>query len=459
MQTQNGAPPHHVVVIGAGFAGLQVVKTLAGSGARITLIDRKNYHLFQPLLYQVASTILSPSEIAWPIRRLMRNRPEVRTVMAQVVGVKDGRVLVEGGDPIPYDTLVLATGSEPAYFGHADWPDVAPGLKTLEDATLIRRRLLLALEQAEVEPDPDRRRALMTFAVIGGGPTGVELVGVITELAHRTLRNEFRQIDSDEVRVLLIEGGPRILGHFPESLSKYAQDALASMGAELRIGKPVTGLTREGVQIGEDFFPSATVIWAAGVAASPAAKWLGVAADRSGRIPVGPDLRVEGHPNVFVIGDLAAAAWSEGTLVPQLAPAAKQQGTHVGRTIKADLKGRSGPPPFRYRHAGNLATIGRRSAVVHYGSLRLTGALAWWIWGFAHILFLIGARNRIVVAWSWLWTYLRGQNAARLIVDPPDCADGVAARHPLLAPLVQQGATRAAGTRTKSAQDLPHDSK
>lgn len=420
MQRQDRTEPHHVVVIGAGFAGLQAVKALARSGARITLIDQKNHHLFQPLLYQVATTILSPSEIAWPIRRLMRNRPEVRTVMATVTGVGEGQVLVEGGEPIPYDTLVVATGSVPAYFGHSDWAAVAPGLKTLEDATRIRRRILLAFEQAEVESDPARRRALMTFAVIGGGPTGVELVGVIAELAHRTLRQEFRRIDPDETRVLLIEGGPRVLAAFPESLSTYAQSALARMGVEVRLGQPVTALTEDGVQIGQELIPSATVVWAAGVAASPATEWLGVAAERGGRIAVGPDLSVAGRPEVFVIGDLAAVPWAEGTLVPQLAPAAKQQGAYVGRVIKARLAGLAAPPPFRYRHAGNLATIGRRSAVVHYGRVKLTGALAWWIWGFAHILFLIGTRNRVVVAWSWLWTYLRGQNAARLIVDPPD---------------------------------------
>ena len=340
--------------------------------------------------------------------------------MATVIGVKDGCVLVEDGDPIPYDTLVIATGSVPAYFGHSDWASIAPGLKTLEDATHIRRRILMAFERAEVEPDSDRRRALMTFAVIGGGPTGVELVGVIAELAHRTLRREFRRIDPDDTRVLLIEAGQRVLTAFPEDLSTYAQNALGRMGVELRLGQPVTALTEGGVQIGEEFIHSATVVWAAGVAASPAAKWLGVTADRAGRIPVGPDLRVEGHPEVFVIGDLAAVPWTEGTLVPQLAPAAKQQGAHVGAAIKARLAGLPVPAPFRYRHAGNLATIGRRSAVVHYGRIRLTGALAWWIWGFAHILFLIGTRNRVVVAWSWLWTYLRGQNAARLIVDQPD---------------------------------------
>lgn len=419
MQRQTRGDLHHVVVIGAGFAGLQAVKALAGSGARITLVDRKNHHLFQPLLYQVATTILSPSEIAWPIRRLMRNRPEVRTVMATVTGVEGGRVLLAEGDPIAFDTLVVATGSVPAYFGHSDWAEVAPGLKTLEDATLIRRRILLAFEQAEVEPDPDRRRALMTFAVIGGGPTGVELVGVIAELAHRTLRQEFRRIDPDDTRVLLIEAGPRLLSAFPESLSTYAEAALARMGVEVRLGQPVTALTRLGVEIGQDLIPSATVVWAAGVAASPAAQWLGVAADRGGRIAVGPDLSVVGRPEVFVIGDLAAVPWAKGTLVPQLAPAAKQQGAYVGRVIQARLAGRAALPPFRYRHAGNLATIGRRSAVVHYGRVKLTGALAWWIWGFAHILFLIGTRNRVVVAWSWLWTYLRGQNAARLIVDPP----------------------------------------
>ena len=251
------------------------------------------------------------------------------------------------GEPIPFDTLVIATGSVPAYFGHDDWPAVAPGLKTLEDATQIRRRILLAFEQAEVEPEPTRRRALMTFAVIGGGPTGVELVGVIAELAHRTLRKEFRRIDPDETQVILIEAGPRVLGAFPESLSAYAQAALTRMGVDLRLGQPVTALTAGGVQIGQDLIPSATVVWAAGVAASPAAEWLEVAADRGGRIPVGPDLSVVGRPEVFVIGDLAAAPWTEGGMVPQLAPAAKQQGAYVGRVIWARLMGQASPPPFR----------------------------------------------------------------------------------------------------------------
>lgn len=409
--------PHHVVIVGAGFAGLQAVKALAGSGVRITLIDRKNHHLFQPLLYQVATTILSPSEIAWPVRRLMRQRPDVLTMMATVTGVDEREVRIADGDSVPYDTLVIATGSQPAYFGRADWAAVAPGLKTLEDATTIRRNILQAFERAELESDPDRRRALMTFAVIGGGPTGVELVGVIAELAHDTIRQEFRSIDTAETRVLLIEAGDRILASFPPNLSAYAGAALTRMGVELRLGEPVTSITEHGVQIGKEFIPSSTVVWAAGVAATPAAEWLGITPDRGGRVPVAPDLSVPGRPNVYVIGDLAAVLWTEDTLVPQLAPAAKQQGAYVGRLIKNRQSFAADVGPFRYRHAGNLATIGRRSAVVQYGRLQLTGGLAWWIWGFAHILFLIGTRNRVVVAWSWLWTYLRGQNAARLIVD------------------------------------------
>lgn len=419
-QEADSGAPHHLVVVGAGFAGLQAVKVLAGSGVRITLIDRKNHHLFQPLLYQVATTILSPSEIAWPIRRLMRLRPEVRTVMATVIGVDHDQVRIAEGDAIPFDTLVIATGSQPAYFGRTDWASVAPGLKTLEDATSIRRNILQAFERAELEPDTDKRQALMTFAVIGGGPTGVELVGVIAELAHETIRREFRSIDTAETRVLHIEAGDRILASFPPNLSAYAGAALGRMGVELLLGQPVTAISAYGVEIGEQFIPSSTVVWAAGVAATPAAAWLGIKPDRGGRIPVGADLSVPGRPNVFVIGDLAAVPWTEGGLVPQLAPAAKQQGAYVGRLIKARLRCRTDIRPFYYRHAGNLATIGRRSAVVQYGRLQLTGGLAWWIWGSAHILFLIGTRNRVVVAWSWLWTYLRGQNAARLIVDRPE---------------------------------------
>ncbi|MBL4919376.1 NAD(P)/FAD-dependent oxidoreductase [Szabonella alba] len=410
---------HHVVVIGAGFGGLQTVRGLKGSGARITLIDQRNHHLFQPLLYQVATTILATSEIAWPIRSLFRDRQDVTTLLARVDGVDTAAQLVRlgAGSIVSYDTLVIATGARHAYFGHDAWEAVAPGLKTLEDATTIRRRLLLAFERAEREPDAEARRALLTFGVIGAGPTGVELAGIIAELAKRTLWPEFRNIDTREARILLIEAGPRVLAAFPEELSAYAARALEQSGVELLLGTPVSDCAPDGLTIGETFIPCRTAVWAAGVAASPASTWLGVEGDRAGRVPVKPDLSVAGHPEIFVIGDTASVKASDGTLVPGIAPAAKQQGTYVARTIRNRLFGRPPSGPFRYRHQGNLATIGKNAAVVHMGRLKLRGRLAWWVWGVAHIFFLIGTRSRTAVAWSWLWTYLTGQHSARLITQ------------------------------------------
>lgn len=410
---------HHVVVVGGGFGGLQAVKGLAGAGARITLIDRRNHHLFQPLLYQVATSILSPSEIAWPLRALMRRRRDVTTLMAEVRGVEGTSVLVDGPggeERIGFDTLVIATGSRPAYFGHEDWAEVAPGLKTLDDATAIRRRILVAFERAERETDPEVRAALLRFVVIGGGPTGVELAGIIAELARRTLRPEFRRIDTREARVVLVEAGPALLAAFAPESGDYAMRALHRRGVEVRLGEAVTDCTAQGVETARGFIACRTVIWAAGVRASEAAAWLGVAGDRMGRVPVGPDLTVAGRPDVFVIGDTAAVARAGGGVVPGVAPAAKQQGAHVAWVIRARLAGRAGPGAFRWRDRGNLATIGRRAAVVELGRWRVTGWLAWWVWGVAHILFLIGARARAAVAWSWLWTHLRGQLTARLIV-------------------------------------------
>lgn len=410
------AEKHHVVVIGAGFGGLECVRRLAGSGLRVTLIDRRNHHLFQPLLYQVATTILSPSDIAWPIRALMRGRRDVTTLLAEVSGVEGKSVILDDGSRIGFDTLVIATGARHAYFGHDDWEPFAPGLKTIEDATEIRRRILLAFERAEGADDPALREALMTFVIIGGGPTGVELAGIIAELARRTLRPDFRRIDTRKSRVMLVEAGERLLTAFPPDLSAYAARALARQGVTLSFGKPVTGCSAEGVQVGDGFIPCRTIVWAAGVAASPAARWLGVTPDRAGRVTVAPDLTVPGRNDVFVIGDTAAVVWDSGRLVPGIAPAAKQQGAHVARTIRARRAGTPEPGAFCYRHQGNLATIGKSAAVVEMGSLRLTGTLAWWVWGIAHVYFLIGTRSRAAVAWSWLWTYLRGQNSARLIV-------------------------------------------
>jgi NADH dehydrogenase len=409
---------HRVVVVGAGFAGLKLVHDLKGAPVEITVIDQRNHHLFQPLLYQVATTLLATSEIAWPIRRIFRDRPEVTTLLGQVRGIDRAgrRALLRDGGSVPYDTLVLATGARHAYFGHDEWEPNAPGLKTLEDATTIRRRLLLALEEAEREADPDVRRALMTFCVIGGGPTGVELTGIIAELTQHTLPREFRNIDTRQSRVILVEAGPRVLSAFSPELSDYATKALARLGAEVRCGAPVTACDESGIRIGDSFVPARTVIWAAGVQASKAARWLDVPADRAGRVIVAPDLTVPGMPEVFAIGDTAHVL-ADGKPVPGVAPAAKQQGAYVARVIRARLAGRPAPGPFVYRHFGDLATVGRSAAVIDFGRIRLTGWIAWWVWGVAHIYFLIGARSRITVAISWLWAFLMGQNSARLITQ------------------------------------------
>ncbi|PST22042.1 NAD(P)/FAD-dependent oxidoreductase [Mesorhizobium plurifarium] len=410
---------HHVVVVGGGFGGLQLVNDLKGAPVKVTLIDRRNHHLFQPLLYQVATTVLATSEIAWPIRRLYRDRQEVTTLLGEVVGIDPASraVMLAHGQSIPYDTLVLATGATHAYFGHDEWAAVAPGLKTLEDATTIRRRVLIAFEQAEVEEDPARRDALLTFTIIGAGPTGVELAGIIAEMAYRTLPGEFRRIDTRSARVVLVEAGPRILPAFGEELSAYASRELEKLGVEVLTGTPVTNCTEEGVMIGEDFVPSRTLVWAAGVQASPAARWVGVEADRAGRVKVGSDLTAPDHPDIFVIGDTASVTQEDGKPVPGIAPAAKQQGAYVAQVIRGRLTGSPSPGPFRYRHQGSLATIGKRAAIVDFGRIKLKGSLAWWIWGIAHIYFLIGTRSRFAVAWSWLWTYLSGQHSARLITQ------------------------------------------
>ncbi|KOF13489.1 NADH dehydrogenase [Ensifer adhaerens] len=410
---------HHVVVVGGGFGGLQLVNGLAGAPVRVTLIDRRNHHLFQPLLYQVATTLIATSEIAWPIRHLYRDRPEVTTLLGEVTGVDAAAkaVTLRGGQAIDYDTLVIATGATHAYFGHDEWEPVAPGLKTLEDATTIRRRVLLAFEQAELEEDPAIREALLTFTVIGAGPTGVELAGIIAEMAHRTLPSEFRRIDTRQARVILVEAGPRILAAFSEDLSDYAKRELERLGVEVRTGTPVTACTAEGVTIGETFVASRTLVWAAGVQASPAARWLGIAEDRAGRAIVSADLQAPGHDDIFVIGDTAAVTYDGGKPVPGIAPAAKQQGAYVAKVIRARLSGGKPPGDFLYRHQGSLATIGRRAAIIDFGRFKLKGALAWWIWGIAHIYFLIGTRSRFAVAWSWFWTYLSGQHSARLITQ------------------------------------------
>jgi NADH dehydrogenase len=318
---------------------------------------------------------------------------------------------------------VLATGATHAYFGHDEWEPVAPGLKTLEDATTIRRRVLLAFERAEVETDPAMRDALLTFAIVGAGPTGVELAGIIAELAHFTLPQEFRNIDTRKTRVVLVEAGPRVLASFAEELSAYARKALEKLGVEVHLGELVTNCTADGVQIGEKFIASKTIVWAAGVQASPAAKWLDVPADRAGRVAVEKDLTAPGLPEVFVVGDTASVIRENGAPVPGIAPAAKQQGAYVAKVIRARVAGKPVPPPFRYWHQGSLATIGKRAAIIDFGRIKLKGGLAWWIWGIAHIYFLIGTRSRFAVAWSWLWIYLSGQHSARLITQKETMRD------------------------------------
>ena len=415
---------HHIVIVGAGFAGLKLAHDLKGAPVRITIIDQRNHHLFQPLLYQVATTLLATSEIAWPIRRLFADRREVTTLLGVVEGVdrEKRQVLLRDAEPVPYDTLVLATGARHAYFGHDEWEPSAPGLKTLEDATTIRRRILLAFEKAEVTSDPEARRALMTFCVIGGGPTGVELTGIIAELAQKTLPREVRQIDTRESKVILVEAGPRVLPVFPPELSAYAENALRKLGAEVRTGAPVTTVDDTGIRIGEDFVPARTVIWAAGVQASHAARWIGAPADRAGRVMVGPDLTVPGIEDVFVIGDTAHVV-SGGKPVPGVAPAAKQQGAYVAKVIRARLAGKPAPGPFAYSHLGNLATVGRSAAVIDFERVKLTGWLAWWIWGIAHIYFLIGTRSRLAVSISWMWSFISGSHSARLITQKETLRD------------------------------------
>ncbi|MHC1549121.1 NAD(P)/FAD-dependent oxidoreductase [Phyllobacterium sp. K27] len=413
------APRHRLVIVGAGFGGLVTVQNLRDVDIDITLIDQRNHHLFQPLLYQVATSTLATSEIAWPIRHLLRKFKNVKTLLGTVDGVDAVARTVStlDGEVISYDTLVLATGARHAYFGHDDWESYAPGLKTLEDATMIRRRILTAFEKAEREPDPAKRAELLTFVIIGGGPTGVEIAGTLADLSRDTLKGDFRVIDPAAARVVLIEGGPRVLGAFNEDLSAYAKRALEKLGVTVHVGNPVTECHADGVEFAGHSLRAKTIIWAAGVQASPAAKWLNAPADRAGRLVVNADLTVPDHPEIFVIGDTATVANGDKGTVPGIAPAAKQQGAHVAKIIKARLAGDTTSKPFRYRHSGDLATIGKRAAVTDFGFIKFKGYTAWWLWGLAHIYFLIGVRNRLAVALSWLWISVTGARSARLITQ------------------------------------------
>ncbi len=407
-----------VVIAGAGFGGIEAAKALARAPVDVTIIDRQNHHCFQPLLYQVATAALSPADVAWPIRHIFRRQKNATVLMADVRGVDTARRVV-GADPveIPYDYLVLATGATHSYFGHDDWAEAAPGLKRIEDATRIRRRILIAFERAELTSDEAERRRLLTFVVVGAGATGVEMAGAIAEVARQTLAMDFRNIDPRTARIVLIEAGPRVMPTFPENLSDYVRTTLAAKGVEVMTDTRVTGCDMRGVDTDRGRIDAGTVIWAAGVVASPAARWLGAEPDRAGRIKVGPDLSVPGHAEIFAVGDTAAVADAQGRPVPGVAPAAKQMGRYVGRLIAARIAGEPSPPPFRYRHQGDLATVGRNAAVVKLGRLELRGFLGWLFWGLVHVYFLVEVRERFIVAFAWLWEYLTFQRGARLITE------------------------------------------
>ena len=404
-----------VVIVGGGFGGLSTAKGLADAPFNVTLIDRNNHHLFQPLLYQVATAGLSPADIASPIRGILGGQRNVKIMLAEVSGVDVTRKeVIADGRRIGYDYLVLATGARHAYFGHNDWAAFAPGLKTIDDATYLRRRILLAFERAENETDVDERRRLMTFVVVGGGPTGVEMAGAIAELAKRALASDFQSIDPRCASIVLIEGAQRLLTPFDTSLSHAARRSLNQLGVDVRLGAAVTDCSCEGVRLGDQFIPARTIIWAAGVMASPAGRWLGAEVDRAGRVMVRADLSVPGHPDVFVIGDTAAVTGADGAMLPGVAPVAKQQGRYVARALVARYQGRTAAV-FRYRDFGSLATIGRSRAVAQFGKLRLSGFPAWVLWSGAHVYFLIGFRNRFVVALNWAWSYITFQRGSRLI--------------------------------------------
>ncbi|HXY18500.1 MAG TPA: NAD(P)/FAD-dependent oxidoreductase [Gemmatimonadales bacterium] len=410
-----------VVIVGGGFGGLYAARALRRARVDVTVVDRTNHHVFQPLLYQVATAGLSPSQIAYPVRGVLRRQANTRVLMATVTGVDVAhrRVLLADGD-LAYDFLILAPGARHSYFGHPEWEPLAPGLKTIDDALGVRARILSAFERAERERDPERRRALLTFVVVGGGPTGVELAGAIGEIACKVMARDFRTIDTRDTRTILVEAGPRILPAFPPGLAEKAERSLERLCVEVRAGEAVTRLEEGAVWLGADRIACATVLWAAGVAPSPIGRTLGVPLDRAGRVVVNADLSIPGHPEVFVIGDLAAASDERGRPLPGLAPVAIQEGEYAARVVAREAGGRGAagsPPraPFRYRDRGTMATIGRAAAVVDLGRLRLSGYPAWLLWCFIHILWLIGFRNRFVVMIEWAWAYLRFERSARLI--------------------------------------------
>ena len=406
----------HVVIIGGGFGGLAAACALRHVQVRVTLIDRRNYHLFQPLLYQVATAGLSPADIASPIRAILRRQRNITVLLGKVTGIDiAGKAVLTDERRVAYDQLIVATGARHGYFNHEEWERFAPGLKKIDDATDIRGRILLAFERAESSSDERERQRLLSFVIVGGGPTGVEMAGAIAELARKALSIDFRNIDPRSARIVLVEGGSRVLANFPPSLSAVAQRALEKLGVEIRLGARVSRCDPEGVIIADDRIEAHTIIWAAGVMASPAAKWLDAEKDQAGRVVVGLDLTLRSHPEIFVIGDTALAKAAGGRPLPGIAPVAKQQGAYAARVIAARVQGRPAPKPFRYRHLGTMATIGRRSAVADFGRVRLSGFVAWLLWGLVHVYFLVGFRNRIAVTMGWLWAYVTFGRGARLI--------------------------------------------
>ena len=405
-----------IVIIGAGFGGLFAARGLARVDAEVTVIDRHNYHLFQPLLYQVAAAGLAPSDVAWPIRGILNKQNNTTVLLDEVADIDLARSEVRLRlSNLSFDFLVIATGATHSYFGHEHWATDAPGLKSIDDATNIRRRILTAFERAEMATEAEERERLLRFVIVGGGATGVELAGTIAELAHFTLARDFRRIDPRAASITLVEAGPRLLPHLSMAGSEYTLRALQKLGVEVKLGESVTDCDHDGVTIGQRRLPCGTVIWAAGVAATPVAHWLNAPCDRSGRVAVGPDLSLPGHPEIFVIGDAASVLWREGRQVPGIAPAAKQEGRYVARVIARRIAGKPAPKAFRYHHAGDLATIGRRAAVIEAPLFRLRGWLAWWIWGVSHIYFLLGVPSPMVVSIRWLWEYLTYRRGARLI--------------------------------------------
>jgi NADH:ubiquinone reductase (H+-translocating) len=409
-----------IVIVGAGFGGLEAAKALRAAAADVIVIDQQNHHCFQPLLYQVATAALSPADVAWPIRRILRKQRNATVLMAEVRGIDTAKKLVQTDSiSVPYDFLVLATGATHSYFGHDEWAEVAPGLKRIEDATRIRRRILIAFERAELTSDEAERRRLLTFVIVGAGATGVEMAGAITEVARQTLAMDFRRIDPKASRIVLIEAGPRVMPALPANLSDYVRDMLVQKGVEVMTKTRVTRCDARGVDLEQGRIDASTIIWAAGVVASPAAHWLAAEHDRAGRVKVGADLSVSGHPEIFAIGDTAAAIDPAGQAIPGIAPAAKQMGRYVGRLIAGRIAGAAAPAPFRYRHQGDLAAIGRRAAVVKLGWLELKGFLAWLFWCVIHIFFLIEIKDRFIVAFTWLWDYVTFQRGARLITRVP----------------------------------------